>query len=432
MKVRDLFVRHAAAPPARKATDNPARLLQVHWTGRAIAPVSYHEAVVAHAAMAHPIVHRCLNKLGSSVQTATWYAEKDGRDSRLPSDKRAWTSADEKALESLLASPNNDMTAAELRYWAALSLACFGIAYFKVGRGIDGRPNGLYPLDAPRMRPIIAANGLIRGYSLQPNGEAVDFMTREEAAKRDDPEKHSYHPYVVRIAIPGLLFTPTGLALNSPLQSLGMPAQIISLLMQRAIDTASGHPNSRYMVTADQLLTRPQEEELARNLERREAGGEDAGRVLFIAGANVKTAKLDNDLTDIHSKMPMDDMARQIAGGFGIPIALIGLGAADGAKFAGNYIESRRAFWEDTVDPCYLKPIEEGLTKALCPPGMSIKFDRDTIPALQDARVEKAAKLEKITFLTEDEKRELAGFPPRPAGAPAPAKSELAQPAKAA
>ena len=54
---------------------------------------------------------------------------------------------------------------------------------------------------------------------------------------------------------------------------------------------------------------------------------------------DVKVHTLDNQLGDIHAKLPLDDMTRQIAGVFGVPVALLGLGSADAAKYASNYVE---------------------------------------------------------------------------------------------
>ena len=65
--------------------------------------------------------------------------------------------------------------------------------------------------------------------------------------------------------------------------------------------------------------------------------------MLFLYNTDIKVHKLDNELGDIHSKLPLDDMTRQIAGVFGVPVPLLGLGSSDAAKFTGNYAESRLA-----------------------------------------------------------------------------------------
>jgi hypothetical protein len=201
---------------------------------------------------------------------------------------------------------------------------------------------------------------------------------------------------------------------NTPLQAIGLPLQVIKSLMIRAIKSAEGHPNCRYIVSCSKTLTVEQKAALASHLnEDHGVGGPDAGKVPVLQNSgDIVIHKLDNDLSDIHSKMPTDDMARLVFGAFGIPIALAGMGAADGAKFSGNYTESRQSFWEDTVIPCYVQPLFQGLTRMLCPSGLRISPDMDSIPAMLAGRIVSMQQTNGITFLTNTEKRELFGWKP--------------------
>jgi phage portal protein BeeE len=105
-------------------------------------------------------------------------------------------------------------------------------------------------------------------------------------------------------------------------------------------------------------------------------------------------------------------MTRQIAGVFGVPVALLGLGSADAAKYASNYVESRLSYWQDTVVPCYLIPIAAGMTQSICPPGARICFDLDAVPALWEGRANLGKTISQVTFLSNNEKREILGFEP--------------------
>ena len=196
------------------------------------------------------------------------------------------------------------------------------------------------------------------------------------------------------------------------IEGLAIPLAIISALMQRALDTASGHPNVKYVITAEKTLTKQQKDALTQHLEESAPGKENSGQVLFLYNTSITVHTLDNKLSDIHSKIPLDDMTRQIAGVFGVPIPLLGLGSADAAKFTGNYAEARLAFWQDTVVPSYLSPISAGMTQAICPYGARICFDLDAVPALWEGRSKLGQGLSAVTFLTTTEKREVLGFPP--------------------
>jgi phage portal protein BeeE len=52
------------------------------------------------------------------------------------------------------------------------------------------------------------------------------------------------------------------------------------------------------------------------------------------------------------------------------------------------------------------------MTRFICPPGVRISADLDSIPALAKSRITSMKEAEDITFLTTNEKRELFGFGP--------------------
>src|SRR4029078_9600166 len=162
----------------------------------------------------------------------------------------------------------------------------------------------------------------------------------------------------------------------------------------------------------EKTLTKQQQQALEKHLRESTPGEEESGQVLLLFNTEIKVHKLDNELSDIHSKIPLDDMTRQIAGVFGVPVPLLSLGSPDAAKYAGNYVESRLSFWQDTILPCYLAPIAAGMTQAICPPGAVITFGLDAIPAPGRGRAYVGETLSKVTFLTVDEKRKMLGFQP--------------------
>ncbi|WP_369529575.1 phage portal protein [Bradyrhizobium elkanii] len=238
--------------------------------------------------------------------------------------------------------------------------------------------------------------------------------TRPAALRRSAPAatRRRCRPMPPRFQFPSLSGLVEYNKEPAAIESIAMPIAIINCLMQRALDTASGHPNIKYVITSERTLTRQQKDALVKHLEESGPGEENSGSVLFIYNTDIKVHKLDNELGDIHSKIPLDDMTRQIAGVFGVPIPLLGLGSADAAKYASNYGESRLSFWQDTVVPCYLSPIAAGMTQAICPPGARVSFDLDSIPALWEGRAALGERLSKVNFLITNEKRAILGFEP--------------------
>lgn len=394
------------AAPVRKESDEPSSPT-MQRAGKTVV-ITYSDVVAAEAALQHPVVYRCVNKIATAVQTARWYCEADPM---VPAAERAGARAIA-SINSLLLSPNDNYAADQMRYWLALNYCLYGRVAFKVGVNSDGAPNGVYPLTTRWVKAVLNDRGLLRGYEYG-DGEGKDtFPTRRKATSGES--------YAYEIARPNLDGTPiprqTCGANVTAASAVGLPAQVITLLLKRAIDTAAGHPNTKYVIIAEKTLTEKQKRELINLVENTTPENDQSGNILFLYNTQAKIEKLDNDLSDIHSKVPMDDMSRMIAGAFGIPIALIGLGAADAAKFASNYVESRRSFWADTIAPEYLSPIAAGMTAALCPPGARIVFDLDSIDALRDHNIDNAQKLGTVGYLMRDEKRELIGFGPLPAG----------------
>jgi len=381
--------------PDPKPSDTPAAPNTMR--AKTQAPlVSYENAITAENAMGHPFVFFCLKTVAQAFATVEWYAEADP-ESSTPAGKRAI-----EQMNALLQSPNLNFSPYQLRFWMALNYACFGRIPFKIGLTVENFPNGIYPLSVGVTKENTDTRGLVTSYTYG-TGEGAEVLPVREKA----PDGR---PYAYEISTPTISGQVDFTTNVTPLRAIGLPSQIMRMLMQRAADTASGHPNMKYVISSEKTITDPQKEAIKEHIEDSGTGAENSGNILFLGGLTVKIDELDNDLSDIHSKMPTDDMARMIARAFGIPNALVGLGAADGAKYAQNYDGSRASFYEDTIIPGYCSPVATGLTKALCPPGMLIKFDIDGIPAIGAARAARAKDIDQLGFLTIDERRELAGY----------------------
>jgi phage portal protein BeeE len=391
--------------PDRSDADEPSSPIYI-MGGQSVRFLSTKAIATADVAQREsPQLYRITNFIASSVQSVPWYCEPDPETnvSERPGNSKI------KAINELLKSPNDTYTAQQLQYWIALNLMLYARAHFKVGIGTSGDPNGMYPLAAKHVRGIINNRGVVDKYEYGVGQNMTVFPSRRTAEKRASKES-----YAAEIAFPSL----TGLVeynkAPAAIESLSIPLQIIRALMQRALDTASGHPNIKYVITAEKTITRQQKEALTKHLEESASGGENSGEILFLYNTDVKVHALDNQLGDIHAKLPLDDMTRQIAGVFGVPVALLGLGSADAAKYASNYVESRLSYWQDTVVPCYLVPIAAGMTQSLCPAGARIRFDLDAVPALWEGRANLGKTLSQVTFLSNNEKRDILGFEQKP------------------
>jgi phage portal protein BeeE len=388
--------------PDRLDTDEPSSPIYI-MRGQSVRFLSGKAIATADVAQREsPQLYRITNFIASSVQSVPWFCEPDP-DTKVSEQAQPGKI---KAINDLLKSPNDTYTAQQMQYWVALNLMLYARAHFKVGVGTSGTPNGLYPLAAKHVRGVLNTRGVVDKYEYG-TGDNMTTLPSRRTAERGGAIGISY---AGEIAFPSL----TGLVeynkAPAAIESLSIPLQIIKALMQRALDTATGHPNVKYVITAEKSITRQQKEALLKHLEESTAGGDSSGEILFLYNTDVKVHTLDNGMSDIHSKLPLDDMTRQIAGVFGVPVALLGLGSADAAKYASNYVESRLSYWQDTVVPCYLVPIAAGMTQAVCPPGARISFDLDAVPALWEGRANLGKTLSQVTFMSNNEKRQILGF----------------------
>ncbi|KRR21347.1 hypothetical protein CQ14_06775 [Bradyrhizobium lablabi] len=400
MALLDIFRKKA---PDRPAADEPISPIVI-MGGQQVRFLSNAAVVAADVAQRqNPQLYRITNFVASSVQAVPWFCEADPD---VVAAERAGN-AKIKAINDLLKSPNDTFTQQQFRYWLALNLMLYARAHFKVGVGSTGSPNGLYPLAAKYVKGVLNQRGTVDGYEYGSGSNMTALPSRRVAEKRG-----GNIAYGAEISFPSLSGLVEYNRAPAAIESIAQPIAIINALMQRALDTASGHPNVKYVITAEKTLTKQQRDALAQHLEEGGPGDEYSGSVLFLYNTTIKVDKLDNNLADIHSKIPLDDMTRQIAGVYGVPIALLGLGSADSAKYASNYNESRLSFWQDTIAPCYLSPIAAGMTMAICPPGARISFDLDAIPALWEGRANLGSTLSRVNFLTTNEKRDILGYEP--------------------
>ena len=389
--------------PERKDSDEPMSPIVV-MSGQSVRYLNRGSAKLAEEAQRKsPQLYRITNYVASSVQSVPWTCEVDPDEKEInqaPPNKL-------KAIKDVLRYPNDNFNSKQLQYWIAMNLMLFGRAHFKVGVNSMGVPNGIYPLDAKEMNAVLNSRGTVAYYEYGSGVNKQRLPTRKDAEERGGLEA-----YAAEISFPTLTGRIDYGQIPAAIESIAQPLAIISALMQRALDTASGHANVKYVITAEKTLTKQQQQALEKHLRESAPGEQESGQVLLLFNTEITVHKLDNELSDIHNKIPLDDMTRQIAGVFGVPVPLLSLGSADAAKYAGNYVESRQSFWQDTIMPCYLAPIAAGMTAALCPPGAIIKFKLDDIAALWKGRAELGETLSKVTFLTVDEKRAMLGFQP--------------------
>jgi Phage portal protein/DNase/tRNase domain of colicin-like bacteriocin len=131
---------------------------------------------------------------------------------------------------------------------------------------------------------------------------------------------------------------------------------------------------------------------------------------LLEGGLDWKTMSMSpKDLDFIEAK---HGAAREIALALGVPPMLLGI---PGDNTFSNYQEANRTFWRQTVLPL-VQRTTAALAEWLGPAygaNLTLEPDLDDIPALSLEQDALWARLEKSTFLTDDEKRAAVGYGPK-------------------
>jgi HK97 family phage portal protein len=314
-------------------------------------------------------------------------------------------------LLALIARPNATSTAPDLLEALYGFLLVSGNAYLEalpLGRDI----RELHTLRPDRMKVVPGADGwpaafdyTVDGHTRRIAGEAVPGVRRILHLKLFHPLNDHY----------GL----------SPIEAAASAVDIHNTASRwnKALLDNSARPSGALVYTArDGNLTVEQYDRLKAELEQGFAGAARAGRPLLLEGGlDWKSMSLSpKDMDFIEAKHVA---AREIALALGVPPMLIGI---PGDNTYSNYQEATRTFWRSTVLPLvtrtakslssWLAPAYQGSDPAGLTPwhhgGLELRPDIDSIEALSTEREALWTRIDKATFLTQNEKRAAVGYGP--------------------
>ncbi|MFC6196573.1 phage portal protein [Ponticaulis profundi] len=200
----------------------------------------------------------------------------------------------------------------------------------------------------------------------------------------------------------------------SPLQAAGRAVEIhnAGASWAKALMDNAARPSGALIYGRDgNHLTPDQFDRLKSQLEDAHSGARNAGRPLLLEGG-LDWKPMGLTPTDMDFIAARRESAREIALAFGVPPMLLGI---PGDNTYANYREANLAFWRLTVLPLVqrtVRGLEDWLGGAVRGE-VRLKADLDAVPALGPEREALWSRLSAADFLSEDEKREIAGFAPR-------------------
>ncbi|ACT58941.1 phage portal protein [Hirschia baltica] len=332
------------------------------------------------------IGYRCVRLIAEAAAGVRWKASEGGED----------------AL-ALLDNPNPEQSGIELMEAFYGHLQTNGNAYLHGVVLDDGAqpqlPRQIYTLRPDRVTPIIGAHGWPLGWNYKVDRMGKRFMREADGWS---PVLHFklFHP----------LHDHDGLA---PLEAAGKAVDVhnAGAAWAKALIDNSARPSGALVYgKGGDRMTPEQFSRLKQELEELHTGASNAGRPMLLEGG-LDWKPMSLTPADMDFIAARHDAAREIALAFGVPPMMLGI---PGDNTYSNYKEANMAFWRLTVLPLVEKA-GRSLSNWLSVRSqgrIELRPDLESITALTSERDALWARLENASYISDDEKRELAGLPP--------------------
>lgn len=301
-------------------------------------------------------------------------------------------------LAQLLRRPNPEQTGVELleNFYGHLQVS--GNAFLEAASFGEEAPAELYVLRPDRMSVIPGADGWPVGWEHRV-GAAVRRFTRDPLSG-ESPILHLklFHPADDWYGL-------------SPMEAAAYSIDIHNSggAWNKALIDNAARPSGALVFSGGDRLSEEQFQRLKQELEDAHVGAANAGRPMLLEGGldwrPMSLSPADMDFIEARHAA-----ARDIALAFGVPPMLLGI---PGDNTYSNYREANLAFWRHTAAPLAMKAaasIQAWLADRWAQAGpAAVAVDLDAVPALALEREALWSRLAGADFLTENEKRRLAG-----------------------
>ena len=251
-----------------------------------------------------------------------------------------------------------------------------------------------------RMKVIPGHDGWPEGYEYTAGGRSVRFTDEVVPDVRPILHMRLFHPANDHYGMSPIEAAATAIDIHNEAASWN----------KALLDNAARPSGALVYAARDSHLTGEQYERLKIELEAGFAGARNAGRPLLLEGVDLIGRPLSLSPKDMDFIEAKHAAAREIALALGVPPMLLGI---PGDNTYSNYQEANRSFWRQTVLPLVnrtAKALSRWLAPAFGGGALELRPDIDAIEALSGEREALWARLESVSFLTNDEKRIAAGY----------------------
>ncbi|MEM9580186.1 MAG: phage portal protein [Pseudomonadota bacterium] len=305
-------------------------------------------------------------------------------------------------LAELLAAPNAAQARAEFLEALFGQLLLSGDAYVEAVASETGSPHELHVLRSDRMRVVPGADGWPAAYEYAVGARKARFDVSGVVA----PICHikSFHPQDDHYGL-------------SPMQAAAVALDVhnsASRWSKALLDNAARPSGAMVYKGSDGQgsLSEEQYRRLQDEMESHHQGAVNAGRPMLLEGG-LDWKPMGFSPSDMEFQKTKEAAAREIALAFGVPPMLLGI---PGDATYANYAEANRAFYRLTVLPLAARVTAavSAWLASFTGEAVELRPDLDQVPALAAERDQLWGRISDADFLTDAEKRQLLGLPPRP------------------
>ncbi|MGE0628596.1 MAG: phage portal protein [Hyphomicrobiaceae bacterium] len=299
----------------------------------------------------------------------------------------------------LLARPSRAQTGTDLlEAWFGFLLVS-GNGYLETV-ALDGELRELHVLRPDRVKVVPGADGWPEAFEYSAGGSAVRIAGDAVPGVSRMLQLRLFHPANDHYGL-------------SPIEAAASAIDLHNAAARwnKALLDNSARPSGALVYSNGGHMTPDQFARLKSELEAGFQGMRNAGRPLLLEGG-LDWKAMSLSPRDLDFMEARHAAAREIALAIGVPPMLLGI---PGDNTYSNYAEAQRVFWRSTVLPLVSRAAR-ALTMWLGPAWDSrlrLVPDLDAVEALSPEREALWARLERASFLTDDEKRAAAGYSPR-------------------
>ena len=378
--------RRDRAPVPETKDSKVQRLIALTLSGRPQWTPRNYEALAREGFARNPVAYRCVRLIAEAAASVPLVVFEAGR--RSPNHP----------LMRLLERPNPEQGLPDLLEAFFGGLQTAGNGYLEAVQDDQGQPFELYALRSDRMKVVPGTRGWPEAYDYSAGGRNVRLTRQADG----------WMP-VLHLKLLNPLNDYYGF---SPLEAAAFAVDVhnASGAWNKALLDNAARPSGALVYgggEGGERLTDDQFERLKAELTETHSGTAAAGRPLLLEGGldwkPMSLSPADMDFID-----GKHAAAREIALAFGVPPPLLGI---PGDSTYANFKEANSAFWRHAV-----VPLTERLARALTGwlgaqfANVRIGCDLDAVPALAPEREALWARLEAATFLTPEERRQMAGL----------------------